>query len=624
MRQSRFSSRTPSATASLSLPRLAVAQPSLETGPRLRTGIPLRHLRSALVHWHLFSLDAPTVTVLWTALFARSFGLPADLGTLFPLFLAVWILYAADRLLDARLLTSRTRPVARPHLPGHPLEPRHRFHHTHRRGFRRALVLASLLLAGLIPRLPTADLRLDLLLAASLALYFLLLHTGSARGLHVPLPKELVVGLSFATAATIPTLAQHPDLLRPLFPSALLFAALCTLNCLLIHAWEHSPRTRLPLFTLAVLLALGSLATALSQHSLLPLAITLSALLLLVLDRLKHHFTPTPLRAAADLALLTPALFLLLTLLGAGTSRLEARGKKMPPNFDFIARPYHLLERLSFGAALGRARLHFLPDVLETRRVLVLGDGDGRFLAQLLQHAPNLLRADAVDLSPRMLDLLDRRCHRFAPVAYPRLHLHCTDALSYLHDRPHTRPAFDLVVTHFFLDCLSEADLRRLAADLAPHLAPDALWLRSDFHIPDRRGPARIAAQMLVRSLYLAFRLVSGLEITRLPDHAAILRSVGHLPVRLHASLAGLLTSELWKQDRPFPNRRGECNIRTMPNSISHREEQNDETAPIEPVYDIDPLMPMPHSPTILPAFSPEPPAEQHSVMKQNLPPQSR
>ena len=296
----------------------------------------------------------------------------------------------------------------------------------------------------------------------------------------------------------------------------------------------------------------------------------------------------------------------------------------MPPDFDLIARHYHLLERLSFGAALSRARLHFLPDVLDARSVLVLGDGDGRFLAHLLQHAPNLLRADAVDLSPRMLHLLDRRCQRSAPVAYPRLHLHCTDVLSYLHHRPRTGPPFDLVVTHFFLDCLSESDLRRLVADLAPHLAPDALWLLSDFRIPPRRGPARIAAQVLVRSLYLAFRVLSGLEITRLPDHAAILRSAGHLPVRLHSSLGGLLTSELWKQDRPFPNRRGECNIRTMPTPIPHREDQHDETAPIEPVYDIDPLMPMPHSPTILPALPPDPPPEQHSAGKQNLPPQSR
>ncbi len=307
MSRSHSPSRPPAATTASSLPRLAtIAQPSLEIGPRPRAGTPLRHLRSALVHWHLLSLDAPTVAVLWTAMFARCFGLPTPVGTLFPLFLAVWILYAADRLLDAN--SHCAAPT-----PGHPLEPRHRFHHTHRRGFRRALVLASLLLAGLVPRLPTAELRLDLLLAAVLSLYFLVLHTGVAHGLHVPLPKELVVGLSFAAAATIPTLAQHPDLVRPLLPSALLFAALCTLNCLLIHAWEDSPRTGLPLSNLAALLALASLATALSQHRVPPLAISLSALLLLFLDRFKHRLAATPLRAAADLALLTPALFLLLS-----------------------------------------------------------------------------------------------------------------------------------------------------------------------------------------------------------------------------------------------------------------------------------------------------------------------
>src|SRR5437660_724241 len=56
----------------------------------------------------------------------------------------------------------------------------------------------------------------------------------------------------------------------------------------------------------------------------------------------------------------------------------------IPPNFSFIARPYRFLEHLALGRALERTRLHFLSAVSHQAQALVLGDGDGRFLARLL------------------------------------------------------------------------------------------------------------------------------------------------------------------------------------------------------------------------------------------------
>ncbi|MCU1248095.1 MAG: methyltransferase type 12 [Edaphobacter sp.] len=65
--------------------------------------------------------------------------------------------------------------------------------------------------------------------------------------------------------------------------------------------------------------------------------------------------------------------------------------KPIEPSFDRIARPYHWLEYLTLGKALERCRNHHLPQLLDRRHALVLGDGDGRFLAQLLKQNPNLL-----------------------------------------------------------------------------------------------------------------------------------------------------------------------------------------------------------------------------------------
>ena len=213
------------------------------------------------------------------------------------------------------------------------------------------------------------------------------------------------------------------------------------------------------------------------------------------------------------------------------------------PNFDHIARPYRWLEYLTLGRALEHCRLHYLPSLLKRKRALVLGDGDGRFLAQLLAQNPRL-HADAIDTSAAMLHLLRHRCESLAPSASTRLNTHQADALTCPLDQP-----YDLIVTHFIFDCLTQPDLETLITRIAPTLSPGALWLVSDFQIPS--GPMRLPAKILVRTLYLAFRVLTGLRTTQLPDHATPLQQAGLTRIAHRYRLTGLLVTELW-QFNPF------------------------------------------------------------------------
>jgi SAM-dependent methyltransferase len=206
------------------------------------------------------------------------------------------------------------------------------------------------------------------------------------------------------------------------------------------------------------------------------------------------------------------------------------------PNFDRIARPYRWLEYLALGPLLERTRNRHLPRIPHRGHALILGDGDGRFTARLLASCPAMY-VEAVDLSAAMLRLLQRRC---APHA-ERLRTHCADARSF-----DPRQAPDLVVTHFFLDCLTQSEVEALVARLARQLAPDALWLVSDFRIP--AGVLGWFAQAYVRLLYFAFRVLTGLRTTRLPDHASALRCCGFSRVAEHRTMFGMLTTELWQR----------------------------------------------------------------------------
>ena len=207
------------------------------------------------------------------------------------------------------------------------------------------------------------------------------------------------------------------------------------------------------------------------------------------------------------------------------------------PNFDPIARPYRWLEYFSFGPMLEHCRFYRLPQLVDAQRALVLGDGDGRFLGRVLQINPHL-HADVVDLSPAMLQLLNARVANTG--AADRITLHCIDAGHFV-----PSGSYDLVVTHFFLDCFTTEELSTLAARILPCLSPDARWIVSEFSIP--AGPMSFPARLIVRGLYTAFGLLTGLKTRHLPDHAAALTGVGFARQEQHKWLKGLLISELWQ-----------------------------------------------------------------------------
>jgi len=207
------------------------------------------------------------------------------------------------------------------------------------------------------------------------------------------------------------------------------------------------------------------------------------------------------------------------------------------PNFDRIARIYRWSEYLALGPLLERTRFHFLPQIADRHHALVLGDGDGRFLARLLHQSPTL-HALAVDTSAAMLHLLRRRCH----LAAERLETQQASALAV--DAP---PATDLIVTHFFLDCLTQAEVDRLTRHLAAQVAPGTLWLLSDFALPPNRLLRPLAA-LYIRGLYLTFALLTGLSVRRLPDPQSALTAAGFELVARHERLCGLLYTELWQR----------------------------------------------------------------------------
>jgi len=263
---------------------------------------------------NLLSLDAPLVAVLWQVLFARCFhanpgSLPAVL-----LVLAVWLIYAADRSLDA--------------WGGNGCQPRHEFY---RRHWRSVLPLWIVVL-GVTARLASEYLspllfHRGLALLAAVAIYFGIVHL-APRKVRRMWPKEAAVAVLFALGASLAawTRVQSPaDTI-----AILLFCCLCWINCAAIERWEtgrseadrwpaepwQGPRPGgagffgLPIGWAALFVGVAAVLF-LSQHRpVIGGAETASAVAFVWLDRARQRLSTDALRVLADAALLSPIFFL--------------------------------------------------------------------------------------------------------------------------------------------------------------------------------------------------------------------------------------------------------------------------------------------------------------------------
>lgn len=191
-----------------------------------------------------------------------------------------------------------------------------------------------------------------------------------------------------------------------------------------------------------------------------------------------------------------------------------------PRGYDQLARFYRLVEFLAFGRALERARYHHLERLRASRRILLLGDGDGRVLARICRIAPHA-QIDSLDFSAGMIA---RASRRLAPADRARVTFREADALT----ADYSANTYDAVTTLFFLDGFSGEQVRALLARLHPALTPGAVWLFADFVLPPR-GWARMRARVLLTLMFAFFRWQTGLMIRKLPPSEALMESTGFI-----------------------------------------------------------------------------------------------
>ena len=213
-------------------------------------------------------------------------------------------------------------------------------------------------------------------------------------------------------------------------------------------------------------------------------------------------------------------------------------------NFDGLAPHYGWMEALGAGGLLQRCRTAHLEAIPPPDRVLVCGEGNGRFLAELLRGFPDV-EVTVLDASARMLELTRRRLSS-AGISHGRVCFVHEDA------RHWVAPAgcFDLIVTHFFLDCFSAEELRRLVPKIARAASPRAQWLLADFQVAPA-GFARLRSRVILALRYAFFRQTTGLSAREITAPDGFLEAAGFRLKDRRVFSLGLLHSDWWCRGGP-------------------------------------------------------------------------
>ena len=209
-------------------------------------------------------------------------------------------------------------------------------------------------------------------------------------------------------------------------------------------------------------------------------------------------------------------------------------------SFDTLAPYYRIMEWVTAGGVLQRCRTAFIAEASNSRRALLLGEGPGRFLGELLRTNPRV-EVTCVERSPRMIAEARRGldASQLARVQFVQ-----ADALTWQPPRCES----DLVVTHFFLDCFRRDELQALVAKIAASATADARWLLADFREPET-GWRRWRARAVLATMYGFFRLATALSASQLTPPGEFLRASGFRLTARRLANFGLAHSDLWQRN---------------------------------------------------------------------------
>ena len=186
----------------------------------------------------------------------------------------------------------------------------------------------------------------------------------------------------------------------------------------------------------------------------------------------------------------------------------------MAANYNNAAWFYDRLSRLVFGNRLLQAQEFLLDYIPANSHVLIAGGGTGKILELLTHRHPAGLTIIYAEVSEKMIALSEKR--------HTGSH-HITFVTGAAEEVQPGFP-FDVILAPFLLDNFSDKDLQTFLQQANVHLKPGGLWLCADFQLNGKWWQP-----VLLKTMYLFFKLLGCVGVTKLPDIAGAFQGAQHI-----------------------------------------------------------------------------------------------
>ncbi|SFM66744.1 Methyltransferase domain-containing protein [Chitinophaga sp. YR627] len=191
----------------------------------------------------------------------------------------------------------------------------------------------------------------------------------------------------------------------------------------------------------------------------------------------------------------------------------------MKNNYDNIARYYDFLSSVVFGSAQKDAQTALLSYIPPGSTILIAGGGTGWILERIAAKCRHGLRIYYVEISANMIARAKEQAYQpnevqFVHSAIEDFNLSQTDTAG-----------FDIIITPFLFDNFKAARIPQVFRHLDTLLLPGGRWLFTDFHY---QQAAPYWQQLLLKSMYLFFRILCAVEASALANVKPLFTSAGY------------------------------------------------------------------------------------------------
>jgi SAM-dependent methyltransferase len=185
----------------------------------------------------------------------------------------------------------------------------------------------------------------------------------------------------------------------------------------------------------------------------------------------------------------------------------------MAANYDNTTWFYERLSKLVFGQAQVKAQEYFINQVQPNSHILIIGGGTGQILESLTKLHPSGLHITYVEISAKMMALSRKRNTGQNEVTYITKNI---EQVTFIQQ-------FDVVITAFLFDNFSDESLAAVFPIVNTQVKLGGLWLNTDFQLT---GP--LWQKVMLKSMYIFFRLMGAVKVTCLPDTKRMFRVHGY------------------------------------------------------------------------------------------------